>query len=163
MGGFWCERTAADALFHIFMDYGLIFWPEAMVSSFSRCFLPHKTLTDGLEWCGLLVDYCNVFISCLDSHSDGTHSLQSIHWWASDVMLNFSKSVPMNKQIPLHLGWPEGECIFSTFSFVSELFIQSEIQNEMWGKIHIETWTTNTKRSNNTFLWRSLCRHTHTV
>ncbi len=30
-------------------------------------------------------------ISCLNSHSDGTHSLQSIHWWASDVMLIFSK------------------------------------------------------------------------
>ncbi len=49
-------------------------------------------LTDGLEWCGLLVDYCDVFISCLDSHSDGTHSLQSIHCWASDAMLHFSKS-----------------------------------------------------------------------
>ncbi len=45
-----------------------------------------------LEWCGLLVDYCNVFVSCLDSHSDGTHSLQGIHWWASNVMLNLSKS-----------------------------------------------------------------------
>ncbi len=31
------------------------------------------------------VDYCDVFISCLDSHSDGTHSLQRIHWWANDV------------------------------------------------------------------------------
>ncbi len=41
----------------------------------------HKMLVDGLEWCGLLVDYCEVFISCLDSHSDGTHSLQRIHWW----------------------------------------------------------------------------------
>ncbi len=39
----------------------------------------HMTLFDGLEWCGLLVDYCDVFISCLDSHSDGTHSLQRIH------------------------------------------------------------------------------------
>ncbi len=39
---------------------------------------------DGLEWCGLLVDYCDVFISCSDSHSDGTHSLQSIHCWDSD-------------------------------------------------------------------------------
>ncbi len=38
------------------------------------------TLTDGVEWCGLLVDYCDVFISCLDSHSDGTHSLQRTHW-----------------------------------------------------------------------------------
>ncbi len=27
----------------------------------------------------LLVYYCDVFISCLDSHSDGTHSLQRIH------------------------------------------------------------------------------------
>ncbi len=43
-----------------------------------------RMLIDGLEWCGLLVDYCGVFISCLDSHSDGTHSLQRIHWWASD-------------------------------------------------------------------------------
>ncbi len=39
----------------------------------------HKMLTDGLEWCGSLVDYCDVFISCLDfRHSDGTHSLQTI-------------------------------------------------------------------------------------
>ncbi len=36
--------------------------------------------------CGLL-DYCDVFIRFLDSHSDGTHSLQRIHWWSSDVML----------------------------------------------------------------------------
>ncbi len=38
------------------------------------------------------MDYCGVFIRCLDSHSDGTHSLQSIHWWNSDEMLHFSKS-----------------------------------------------------------------------
>ncbi len=38
-----------------------------------------------MDWSG--VDYCDVFISCLDSHSDGTHSLQWIHWWVSDVML----------------------------------------------------------------------------
>ncbi len=47
--------------------------------------------------------------TCLDSHSDGTHSLQRIHWWAIDVMLNFSKSVLMKKQIHPHLGWSEGE------------------------------------------------------
>ncbi len=43
-----------------------------------------------MDWSG--VDYCDVFISCSDSHSDGTHSLQSIHCWASDAMLHFSKS-----------------------------------------------------------------------
>ncbi len=58
----------------------------------THSFLLNKTLTDGLEWCGLLVDYCDVFISCLDSRSDGTHSLQRIYWWESDWMLHFSKS-----------------------------------------------------------------------
>ncbi len=53
------------------------------------------------------VDYCDVFISCLNTHSDGTHSLQWIHWWASDGMLHLSKSVPMMKK---------GEYILSTFS-----------------------------------------------
>ncbi len=32
------------------------------------------------------MNYCDVFISCLDSHSDGTHSLQIIRWWTSDLM-----------------------------------------------------------------------------
>ncbi len=39
----------------------------------------HKTLT----WYNR-VDYCDVFISCLDS---GIHSLQRIHWWVNDVRL----------------------------------------------------------------------------
>ncbi len=43
-----------------------------------------------MDWssCGLL--WC--LFSCLDSHSDGTHSLLSIHWWGSDAVLHFSKS-----------------------------------------------------------------------
>ncbi len=64
--------------------------------------------------CRLLVVYCDVFISCLDSHSDGTHSLQRIHWWANDGMLRFCKSVLIKKQT-LHIGWPEGEYILSKF------------------------------------------------
>ncbi len=39
----------------------------------------HKTFIDGQESCWLFVDYFDVF-SHLDSHSDGTHSLQKIHW-----------------------------------------------------------------------------------
>ncbi len=57
----------------------------------TRSFSLHKMLIAGLECCGVLVDFCDVFISCLDSHSDGTHPLQSIHWWASDGMIHFSK------------------------------------------------------------------------
>ncbi len=88
--------------------------------SYKHCFLLHKMLTDGLEWCGLLVDYCDVFISCLDSHSDGTHSLQRIHWWVSDVMLHFSKSVLMKKQTHLHLGW--SKCPANCHFWVNDSF-----------------------------------------
>ncbi len=76
----------------------------------TQSFSLHKMLIDGLEWCGLLVDYWGVFIKCLDSHSDGTHSLQGIHWWASDV-------------ITISIGWPGVEYIFSKFSFLGELLL----------------------------------------
>ncbi len=52
----------------------------------------HKMLIDELEWCGLLVNYCDLFNSCLDSHSDGTHSLQRIH------QINFTKYVFLKKK-----------------------------------------------------------------
>ncbi len=67
--------------------------------------------SQNVNWwsCGLLVDYCDGFISCLDSRFDGTHSLQRIHWWASDEMLYFFKSVLTKKQTHLHFGWSEGE------------------------------------------------------
>ncbi len=51
-------------------------------------------------------DSDNMMKRCLNSHSDGTHSVQKIHWWASDVILNFIKSVLLKKQTHQH-GWPE--------------------------------------------------------
>ncbi len=66
----------------------------------------HFTRCKLMDWSG--VYYCDVFISCLDSHSDSTHSLQSIHWWTSDAMLHFSTS-------DLHLKWAEGEYILAHF------------------------------------------------
>ncbi len=51
-------------------------------------------------WTG--VDYCDV-LSAVWTHSDGTHSLQRIHWWARDTMLNFSKLFLIKKQT--HLKW----------------------------------------------------------
>ncbi len=65
-------------------------------------------------WTG--VDYCAVFISCLDSYSDGTHSLQTIHCWTSDVMLRFSKSVlikePKTSKSWVTWGWLNLQQIF---------------------------------------------------
>ncbi len=62
-------------------------------------------LIDGLESCELLVDYCDVFISCLDSHTAPIHCSGPIV--NSDGMLHFFKSVPMKKQthLYLHLSW----------------------------------------------------------
>ncbi len=45
---------------------------------------------------------CYIFIKCLNSHSNGTHSLQISHWSATDGMLNFSKSILMKKQTYLY-------------------------------------------------------------
>ncbi len=41
--------------------------------------------------------------------------------FGSDVMINFSNSVPMKKQT--HLEWLEREYIFIKFSFLGELFL----------------------------------------
>ncbi len=77
-------------------------------------------------WTGfvLLVNYCDICISCSDSHCDGTHSLQTIHWWTSDMMLNFSKSFSMKKQINLHLG-----CLrVNTFSANLEFWVNYSLK-----------------------------------
>ncbi len=57
----------------------------------------------------------------LNTHSDGTHSLQWIHW-ARDVMLSFfqihSVEEANSSTSWIHLEWPEGEYILSIFSFL---------------------------------------------
>ncbi len=89
----------------------------------------------GVVWitCGL----CDVFISCLDSHSDGTHSLQRIHWRANDVMLHFSKSVQIKKQKLIYIldglrgstfsAKKFGSTILPIFVFVNFVHILSKI------------------------------------
>lgn len=37
--------------------------------------------------------------------------LNSDDWWATNVILNFYKSIPVKKHTHLHRGWPLGECI----------------------------------------------------
>ncbi len=79
-----------------------------------------KMLTDGLDWSGLLVDYYDVFISCLDSHSDGTHSLQRIHCWDTDAETRFSKSEEEVNSSTFRMAW--GWVIFfSKYSLLGEL------------------------------------------
>ncbi len=138
---FWCERTTADIIFHWSKRYNAL-WAGILARMdslklikfkvklvffylfFLSCsFLIHKMLIDGLELCGLLVDYCVVFISSLDSHSDGTHSMQSINWWESDVMPHFSKSFVIKKQTHLHLDGLRMSQFSANFHFLGELFL----------------------------------------
>ncbi len=77
-------------------------------------------LSDGLERCGLLVDYCDAFISCLDSHSDGTHSLQRIYCWVSDLMLHFSKSDEETNSSTSCMAWEWHRCCQKTIEVVNK-------------------------------------------
>ncbi len=63
-----------------------------------------------IDWSG--VDYCEVFISCLDS-SDGTHSLQSI--WCNATFLQICSI----EETHPHLERPEDEYVLSKCSFES--------------------------------------------
>ncbi len=66
------------------------------------------TLTDGLVSCALLVDYCDVFISSLNSHSDGTHLLHRIH--------SISPTVFRRRNELIYLGL-KSEQIFTNVNF----------------------------------------------
>ncbi len=75
--------------------YGL--WTRILVKNFLMMdlFLTNMQLLSSQDvnwWTGMVWIIVMFFISCLDSHSDGTHSLQSIHCWDTDAMLHFSKS-----------------------------------------------------------------------
>ncbi len=125
------------------MDYYALLWPEASILKWTakwwicvlHSFLLHKTWINELGSCGLLVNYCNVFISCLDSHSDGTHSLQRIHCWASDVMLNlfwWKTNYILNglrvSMFSAIFGWSIPLRLISVFPLLQEQVFTSDIK-----------------------------------
>ncbi len=66
------------------------------------------------------MDYCDVFISCLDSHSDGTHSLQRIHWWASEIIS------------PNRFFWWRNKLIYSLNTATNFHFWENYFFNQEW-------------------------------
>ncbi len=111
----------------VIMDYALIFWPEEIdrkdrFVSYKHSVSLHKTLIDGLmESCGLFVDYCDVFIGCLDSRSDGTHSLQRIQeiWSMMGLLVNIETSL-FDTVLCLCL------CYFYLFMFQQDILLEFE-------------------------------------
>ncbi len=60
-----------------------------------------------MDWSG--VDYCDVFISCSSFWRHPFTAEDSLV--SKSCIATFLKSVPMNKQSHLRVGWPEGEDI----------------------------------------------------
>ncbi len=61
----------------------------------------------------LLMDWSHAFISCFNSHSESTHSLQGIHWWTihwRGVYFNFRVNYSFNQTYsePDGLASPDG-------------------------------------------------------
>ncbi len=81
-------------------------------------FCTSQDINCGLDSCGLL--WC--FHQLFQTHFDGTHSMQIIHWWASDAMLNFTKSVLMKKNSISRMAcvWKHFQQIF-IFGWISPL------------------------------------------
>ncbi len=99
------------------LNYELFYHEQSLWITYIIC---------GLLWC--------VFVSNLDSHFDGTHSLQRIHCFASDVILNIFTYFPLKKQTHLHLGWPEAENTFILgIPLISSLLQNKSIFSLSWG------------------------------
>ncbi len=101
----------------------ILMWEDKKLWTFSLeevllWIMNQKPWFKDINWWTGVVWIIVMFLSAVWTHSDGTHSLQRIHCWASDVKLNFSKSVLIKKQTHRHLWWPESKYIFSKFKFL---------------------------------------------
>ncbi len=75
-----------------------------------------------------------MFLSAVGTlYYDGTHSLQS--WWTSNVNVSEKK-----KQAHPHLGWPEGEYIFSKNVWVNNSFKNPAAQQRQYLEKQTGSW-----------------------
>ncbi len=103
---------------HVIVDYRLTVWQKATVLKLrhlndeliitnTQPFTSH----DVNWWTGNMWITSDVFICCLDSHSDSANSLARIQLlkWCNAT---FSKSVPQKKQTHLHREYMLSKCSF---------------------------------------------------
>ncbi len=78
-----------------------------------------KCLKSGVDYLWIIVMFLSAVWTLILT---APHSLQRIHWWTSDVMIQFflSKYVPMKKQLIIILDGLRGEYIIGKFSFSDE-------------------------------------------
>ncbi len=110
---FHVQRTAGSIIFGLWIGILVSLKLKCLDGfvSYKHCFLSSQDI----NWWTGVVWIIVMFLS--DSHSDGTHSLQSIHWWDTDEMLHFSKSDEETNSS----GLPEGDDILCKFPFWVEV------------------------------------------
>ncbi len=116
------------------------------------------TSQDVNRLCGLRVDYCDVFISCLDSHSDGTHSLQRMHWCNAtflqicsdeETLIYTLDDLWVNKILAIfHFGWTIFFFKFSSY-FKAIILIHITTMNEQRRGSGLEKTRKNWNRNKN--------------
>ncbi len=87
------------------------------------------------------------FFDTKSKNSDGTHSLQRIHRWASDAVLHFSKSVFMKKRQTLLALVTGGSTQCSSSSIINECVNYMNVW--YWHLHHHEGVAHETSRSSN--------------
>ncbi len=107
----WEEKTGRSVIRY----YVFLILPEAIYFYFLSSkfrFSFQNTLIAGLSWItwGLLWCFYQLFRLSFWRHP--FTAVNSMHYWESDIIHDFSKSLLMKKQTHLHVGWPEGEYIF---------------------------------------------------
>ncbi len=81
-----------------------------ILSYHNKPYINGKLIYSAFRWCinlnfEKLTLMTGFVVSCLDSHSDGTHSLQMIYCWDSDAMLHFSKSDEETNSSTSWMAW----------------------------------------------------------
>ncbi len=76
--------------------------------------LLHKMLTDGLEWCGLRVDYCDVFYQMFGLPF-WRHPFTVNNWWANNTTF---LQICSDEETNLHIGCPWCWVHFQLYLFI---------------------------------------------
>ncbi len=94
----------------------LIFGVNSLIHILDKSVLINSFIlaSQDVNWWTGVVWIIVMFLS--DSHSDGTHSLQRIHWCNATFLQTWWRH-------KLELGCPEDEHILSKFSFLGELYL----------------------------------------
>ncbi len=143
-------------IFSLNMDYKLIFWPEimALIMFFFLTNMQHFTSQDINGWTGVVWIFLWIIVMYLSAV--WTLQFTAEDPLISNVMLHYSKSVPMKKQANLVFGWT-----------ISLSVLQYVDQNDFlftWNTLcifRLTVWMINNARRCKCTVTVTFCEHLH--